>query len=326
MTGENRCHSCLKECVDSFCRSCRRLLFNGRMVSHILPFSRNGFMEAKLQSGSRISISGVQIKHLLRLQKNRFELTASGGEYILKPAGSGSFLFPELLAANEHLTMQAASQVFDLKTAPNAFMLLSDGSPAYIIKRFDRTSTGTPLPVEDFAQIAGKSSETGGPDFKYNSSYEEIGNLIRKYVSAPELELEKFFRLVFFNYLISNGDAHLKNFSLLRNDEFGDYLLSPAYDLLCTRLHLPNESDTALDLFADGYESEGYKAGSKYLREDFEELGRRLGLHEDSVQTIINDYIHKSEDLKDLTEKSFLSVELKKQYILLYNEKVRRFM
>ena len=47
-----------------------------------------------------------------------------------------------------------------------------------------------------------------------------------------------------FNYVFSNGNAHLKNFSLFES-EFGDYILAPAYDVLCTSLHFPNEARTA---------------------------------------------------------------------------------
>ncbi len=38
------------------------------------------------------------------------------------------------------------------------------------------------------------------------------------------------------HYLISNGDAHLKNFALLENST-GDYLLSPTNDLINTRIN-----------------------------------------------------------------------------------------
>ena len=90
---------------------------------------------------------------------------------------------------------------------------------------------------EDFASLAGKSSDNAGPNFKYDYSYEEMGFLIRKFVPAWRIEIEKFFSHVLFNYLISNGDAHLKNFALFESGS-GDYLHSPAYDLINTRIHV----------------------------------------------------------------------------------------
>lgn len=326
MTGYGVCHSCLRASGQSFCRSCRKLLFRGRSISHVLDFTRADFSHQKTNSGGRLSISGVQIKHLLTLSKSRLLLSDSGGEYILKPSGAGAFLFPDALAANEHLTMQIASQVFGVAAAPCAYMQMSDGTPVYITKRFDRTEGGAPLPAEDFAQLAGKSAEREGINYKYNSSYEELGGLIKKYVSASELELEKLFRLVLFNYLLSNGDAHLKNFTLLRNEEFGDYLLSPAYDLVCTRLHLPNESDTALEFFAGGFETESFKAGTKYLREDFLELAKRFGLQASLAAAHINSYIQKEDAVIRLTKNSFLPEELKPLYIQHYRDKTKRLV
>ncbi len=77
---------------------------------------------------------------------------------------------------------------------------------------------------------------TPDTDFKYDYSYEEIGLLFQKYVPSWRIEIEKvLYACTSFNYAFSNGDAHLKNFSLLET-EFGDYTMSPAYDLVNTRL------------------------------------------------------------------------------------------
>lgn len=64
-----------------------------------------------------------------------------------------------------------------------------------------------------------------------------MADIIKQYVSASSVEVLKFFRLVIFNFLFSNGDAHAKNFSLLETPS-GDFILAPAYDLLNTRLHI----------------------------------------------------------------------------------------
>jgi serine/threonine-protein kinase HipA len=68
---------------------------------------------------------------------------------------------------------------------------------------------------------------------------------MKKLVPAYKLETPKLLKLLIFNYLFSNGDAHLKNFSLLETP-LGDYRLSPAYDLLNSSLHI-NDRDFALD-------------------------------------------------------------------------------
>ena len=63
---------------------------------------------------------------------------------------------------------------------------------------------------------------------------------VKKFVPAWRVEIEKYFSLVVFNYLFSNGDVHLKNFSLLESSN-GDYLLSPVYNLVNTRLHVDDK-------------------------------------------------------------------------------------
>src|SRR5690606_6871413 len=109
--------------------------------------------------------------------------------------------------------------------------------------------------------------------------YEEIGLLIKKFVAASIPALEKFFQVVVFNYVISNGDAHLKNFSLIRNED-GEYELSPAYDLMSTVIHTPQESDTALGLYDGDINSEYYSTYGHYGRDNFIALSRRLGIVE----------------------------------------------
>jgi serine/threonine-protein kinase HipA len=318
------CHCCLKECEDSFCYSCRKSLFDGRKVNHVLEFSSPEFTDRKLKDGSRLSISGVQLKHSLKLEKNKLRLAESGGQYIVKPVPHGAFKHMDQLPANEHLTMQIAKQVFNIDASPNAFVYFSDKKPAYITRRFDIAQSGTRYIVEDFAQIAQRSIETNGEDYKYNFSYEEIGELVKKHVAASELELEKLFTIVLFNYLISNGDAHLKNFSLYRNYEFGDYLFTPAYDLVCTKIHSPYESDMALELFKDGYESENYKHSSKYTTVDFIEFGKRLGIKSNTVKKILEEFSQKLPLVNDLVSRSFLSKPLQKIYLELFQNKCER--
>jgi serine/threonine-protein kinase HipA len=54
------------------------------------------------------------------------------------------------------------------------------------------------------------------------------------------VEVLKLFRLLVFGWWSGNGDMHLKNFSLLI-DTHGIIRLSPAYDLVCTRLVIPQD-------------------------------------------------------------------------------------
>lgn len=254
----NNCPGTLAEGYSTYSPSCLRNLFNGKKVKHILSYDQPQFNEEVadlfIENRKRISISGVQEKLSFVLEKNVLRLTKEGeqGTYILKPIPR-DLKKVDQVPANEHLTMQIAKQVFGLNTAENALIFFTNGSPAYITKRFDVKEDGTKWGKEDFATLAGKTTDNAGPNFKYQFSYEEAGLLIQKYVSAWRIEIEKYFSLVLFNFLFSNGDAHLKNFSLLESSK-GDYLLSPVYDLLNTKLHV-DDSDFALDkgLFLDDF-------------------------------------------------------------------------
>jgi serine/threonine-protein kinase HipA len=222
--------------------------------------------------------------------------------------------------------MQIARQVFGINTAENAMIFFKDGTPAYITKRFDVKPDGEKLGKEDFASLAGKTKDNAGADFKYAYSYEEIGLLIQKYVFAWRVEIEKYFSLVVFNYLISNGDAHLKNFSLLESTS-GDYLLSPAYDLINTRLHV-DDTDFALDkgLFTDDYKSEAYKKKGHAGKTDFTELAKRVGISESRADKLLSVFLEKRLLVETLVKHSFLSEANKRGYYLMYQTRLNSLL
>jgi serine/threonine-protein kinase HipA len=217
--------------------------------------------------------------------------------------------------------MQIARQVYGLNTAENALIFFRNGTPAYITKRFDVKENGGKWGKEDFATLAGKNKDNTGANFKYDYSYEEIGILIQKFVPAWRIEIEKYFSLVVFNYLFSNGDAHLKNFSLLESPS-GDYLLSPAYDLVNTRLHV-DDTDFALNrgLFADDFKSDHYKKSGHPSKRDFMEFALRIGVTESRVEKLLNPFLEEQLFVASLTGRSFLSEADKKGYLLMYNTK-----
>ncbi|HBO44549.1 MAG TPA: type II toxin-antitoxin system HipA family toxin [Planctomycetaceae bacterium] len=309
------CPACLKEGHSTYCLPCRKRLFDGKKVSHVLPFSRPVYEEAYLAAtGDRLSISGIQTKMPLILRARQLEMAKKGGQYILKPIPHGAFQRLETVPINENLTMQIARQVFGIRVAENALVEFEGGELAYLVRRFDVRKDGSRHLQEDFAQIAGRSEESHGKNYKYDLSYEEIGELIRKHVAAYQVEMEKFLHLVVFNYLVHNGDAHLKNFSLIRNEEGGDYTLTPAYDLLNTRLHVPNESRTALLLFKGDFETESHRINGFYAYDDFHEFANRLGLHPGRFQRFMHTTVGKEPEIFSLIDRSVLTEQCKQQY------------
>lgn len=322
----NNCPGTLTEGFSTYSPGCLRNLFNGKKVSHILPYDQPKLNEEVaslfMDNRKRISISGVQEKLSFVLEKNILRLTTEGeqGTFILKPIPR-DLKKVDQVPANEHLTMQIAKQVYGLNTAENAMVFFKDGSPAYITKRFDVRNDGTKWGVEDFATLAGKTKVNAGPNFKYAFSYEEAGLLLQKYVSAWRIEIEKYFSLVLFNFLFSNGDAHLKNFSLLESSK-GDYFLSPAYDLLNTKMHV-DDSDFALDkgLFSDDFKSEQYRKNMHPHKSDFEEFGKRIGVSENRIEKLMRPFIEKQPLMETLIGRSFLTDSNKRGYLMMYQSK-----
>jgi len=320
------CPGTLAEGFNTYSPSCLRNMFNNKKVNHVLPYEppqKNEEVAALfLENRKRISISGVQEKLSLILDKNLLRLTRTGeqGTYILKPIPI-NLKNVDQVPANEHLTMQLARQIYGIYTAENALVFFSDGTPAYITKRFDIKETDGKVGKEDFASLAGKTKDNAGDNFKYDYSYEEIGLLIQKYVPAWHVEIEKYFVLVIFNFLFSNGDAHLKNFSLLETSK-GDYLLSPAYDLINTRLHV-DDADFALNrgLFSDSFKSQKYKKTGHPSQADFIELAKRIKVAESRIEKLLQPFLENQNLVEVLISSSFLSEKSKRAYLLMYKTK-----
>ena len=321
----NICPSTLVEGFQTYSPAAVKLLFDGNPVSHILPFRSPNNEEAENEEYAkhvgRVSLSGVQPKAGLIIKGNQLVIPSEQerSRYILKPAPSSYALLERKdYPANEHLSMQLASQVYHIETAPNALCFFSDGEQAYITRRFDVAPDGSKYQQEDFASLAGLTKAHGGSDYKYsNLSYEECAEIIGKYTTAPSVEILKFFRMVVFNYLILNDDAHLKNFSLINRGD-GEYHLSPAYDLINTSLHLYEPRIFALDkgLFREGMHLTDTRT---VTRADFEEFGRRIGLATRLVKRELDNFATEQPLAKELINRSFLSDKLKKYYWQSYN-------
>lgn len=321
-----QCKGCYKEVNEGYCLQCRKKMFGGLRTSPVLPFDtpKDENLVYFQEHSKRLSISGVQLKYSLKLENKELVLTEKGGTYLLKPIPpSQQLVHIDQVPENEHLTMQIAKQVFNIATAENVLIYFKDGTPAYLTKRFDLVEDGTKYLQEDFAQISGKTSRTHGENFKYEGSYQDIGKLIQQYVPASIPACERLFTLVVFNYVFSNGDAHLKNFSLIRNAN-GEYQLSPAYDLLSTIIHSPSESDTALQLYEGDYDSPFYATYGYYGRDNFLELAQRLSILPKRAERILQTFLNKKEKVVQMVMHSLLANDLKEIYLKHFEDKISR--
>ena len=317
------CPSILQEGYDTYSPIARRTLFDGHAVSHIFSEASpdTGTVEANeaVKSVGRISLSGAQPKFSIVVDDDKLRYIREGeqGTFILKPRPTAyQIINKDFCVANEHVTMQIASQVYGIETAANALCFFDDGTPAYITRRFDVHSKGK-YKQEDFAALLGYTKDNAGSNYKYDkASYEECAEVIHKYVKATLVDIRRFFRIILFNFVTLNDDAHLKNFSLIERN--GEYRLSPAYDLINTSLQLMNPHIFALDkgLFKEGMV---FSDTHTISRSDFEEFGKRIGLPIKVIKQEIDMFAAEQPLIKELLGRSFLSPSLQKQYWMAFD-------
>lgn len=294
-------------------------MFDGQNVSPILPYdSIDADVEtiaASTQASGRISISGVQPKYAMVVDggKLRFAHEGEQGRYILKIAPVEPHIIErQWVPVNEWITMRIAEQVYDISIAKNCLCYFRNGAIAYLTRRFDVQSDGSKWLQEDFASVANISRDTNGTDYKYSAlSYAECGALIDRHVSAAMVEKLKFFRMVVFNYLTCNDDAHLKNFSLMSADG-SDYRLTPAYDLLNTQLHLTNPHIFALS--KNLYPGMILDDTHSVTGASFEEFGRQLGLPIKLVLKELESFCIEKPQVKEMLEASGMPENLIRSY------------
>jgi len=246
----------------------------------------------------RMSIQGVQPKlsAIVNIREQKFEIVDEGGKFILKPQHQYFLEMPE----NEDLTMRLAT-VIDLEIPFHGLIWSKDKSLTYFIKRFDRKGRKDKIPVEDFAQLAGLTRDT-----KYNSSMERVVTIINEFCTFPSVEMFKLFKLVIFNYLVGNEDMHLKNFSVITDDD--KVRLSPCYDLLNTTIEFKKQvEEIALPL-------KGKK--NNLTRNDLVYYFglERCELTNKSVDKVLESIHSAIPQWMKLIENSFLSPEMKDRY------------
>ena len=300
---KNYCDICGKATDDSgrYHSACLRHLFGTPALPAVELTHGEVLMKAQEMAG-RMSISGVQPKLSMSRQGSHLVPVTTGGQFILKPQTER---FP-LLPQNENLCMNIA-KLLEIDTPPHGLFDLRDGSPAYLIRRFDRTQDGKKLRCEDFVQILGEED-------KYSGSVETIGKKIRELSGVPGLDVQLFFERILLNFLLGNGDAHLKNFSMLESDG-GGLRLSPAYDIVCSKAVIPREMDCALTL--NGKQN-------KLGRDDFERFATTLKIPPIVVSRIFERFEQSYPMMAAEIPQSRLSAEVQNKVCRILKERHQR--
>lgn len=209
-----------------------------------------------LSPENKFSLAGVQMKFSMKAKDGRYTLSTAGalGDWIIKTPSTKHKDVP----LNEYTAMALANmveveipeiQLVELDKLDNLPSInLPDERYAFAIKRFDRgvissNESVSRIHMEDFAQVLVKY-----PHEKYDSAnYEQIGRILYQFSGEPLENAQQFARRLLVNILLANGDAHLKNWSLLYTDQVTPKL-SPAYDILMTSVYIEGERDFALNL------------------------------------------------------------------------------
>lgn len=303
------CYQPLEEGPTDFHPQCSKKIF-GTATPPVLPYSKDDIESLALEVvRSQIAITGVQPKLSVDLEKKqsgekRFTIVGLWGGYILKPQTAHYINLPE----NEDLTMHLA-ELAKIKTVPHSLIRFKDGSLAYITKRIDRDKKGRKIPMEDMCQLTEKLTEQ-----KYKGSHEQIAKKIVEYSAYPVLDLINYFEVLLFCYLTGNTDMHLKNFSLYKGTgettfggaEQNQYSLAPAYDLLSTKLVIPEDNEE-LALTLNGKKR-------KLKRIDFDSLLKSFKVDEKAIKNVYEKFSKVLPQWYDFIDISFLPEPMKEEY------------
>ena len=300
------CYQPLEQGQTDFHPQCSKKLF-GTTTPPELPYTKDDIESLALEVvRSQVTVTGVQPKLSVDLEKEangkkRFTIVGLWGKYILKPQTELYVNLPE----NEDLTMHLATMV-NIKTVPHSLIRFKDGSLAYITKRIDRDKKKGKIPMEDMCQLTEKLTEQ-----KYKGSHEQIAKIIMLHSAYPVLDLLTYFEVLLFCYLTGNADMHLKNFSLYK--PANEYILAPAYDLLSTKLVLPDDKDElALTLNAKK---------RKLKKSDFNHLLNTYKIDEKVIENIYEKYRKIVPQWLNFIDTSFLPQQMKEEYKSIINKR-----
>lgn len=248
------------------------------------------------------TVPGVQKKLSLHLVsdscKPRLTLVNYPTGYILKPQVAEFEALPE----SEQLIMTMADMA-GISTVPHA-LIKGNAGLAYITKRVDRNLTDEKiemLAMEDFCQLDLRLTED-----KYRGSYERCAKIIKQYSSRVGIDMAEFYIRLVFCFIVGNSDMHLKNFSLIETAEgSGEYVLSPAYDLLPVNANMPADKEQ-FALAMNGKKMNIRKG-------DFLKFADTCDISRQTAEKLIENLVKLTPKWLSMCEKSLLPDELKER-------------
>jgi len=246
-----------------------------------------------LDGRPHFSLAGVQMKFSMFEADGRFNVSQPDtlGEWIVKTPSTRHQDVP----VNEYTVMKLAELVgvdipeIKLVTLDQLQDLppinLPNEQYAYAIRRYDRDAQHGRVHAEDFAQVLFKYAHE-----KYGTTnFEQVGKVIYQFTGHGLANVQKMARRLLVNILLGNGDAHLKNWSLLYPDQVTAEL-APAYDIVYTQAYIPGESQISLNL---GGNKDWYAMNMGH----FEAWAKSVGVPWRAIKPHIDDVMEKARSL-----------------------------
>ena len=235
---------------------------------------------------TKFSLAGVQMKFSSSHLDGRYHIDQEISEdmWIIKTPST----IHKGVPVNEYTCMKLAEaaganipevrliELSELAGLPS--IKLPDEQYAYGIKRFDRSDKGR-IHTEDFAQVFGLY-----PSDKYQRvNYEQLGRVLYQSSSERLKDIQQMARRLLINVLLGNGDAHLKNWTLIYHDQISPRL-APLYDVVFTAPYIEHDS-LALNMA-------GTKQWSEITMKHFEVWAEKAGAPWVAIKPHLNDVMN----------------------------------
>jgi serine/threonine-protein kinase HipA len=241
----------------------------------------------------RSALPGVQDKTSAAMIN--LPVARAGERYILKldPAEFKG------LVRDEKFFLDAA-RTSGLSVPDTDIVIDADGQPGLLVKRFDRVTVDGALGLlaaEDGCQVLDRP-----PADKYLVGADRTFQALAATCSSPVVASRDLIRQLAYAYITANGDAHAKNFSVVRSLD-GEWRVSPAYDVPSSYPY----GDTTMALSISG------KSGGDFGVADFVGLGERLGVAPRATRRLLSDLASRSQPwLEKLDQLPFDGGRIKK--------------
>lgn len=291
-------------------KACIKRFFGTTKLPEIEIDDKTLILLATETTNKGFTVPGVQKKLSLHLvsdcAKPRLTLVNYPTGYILKPQVTEFEALPE----SEQLIMSMAD-IAGISTVPHA-LIKGNTELAYITKRVDRKvnkDSMEMLAMEDFCQLDLRLTED-----KYRGSYERCAKIIKMHSSRIGIDMAEFFIRLVFSFIVGNSDMHLKNFSLIETAEnSGEYVLSPAYDLLPVNANMPSDKEQfALPM-------NGKKTNIR--KKDFLVFADECGIGRETAEKIIENLVKLTPKWLSMCDDSLLPTDLKERLVKIISER-----